>query len=480
MASVRRTALWATLIGIGVLAALSVAGAFLGDRRAGALFNALPLAVFWVLLTSLLIAGAALFPGLRRSAGLLATHVGCALVLVGSMAGSDRGHRLTHRLLGREKTPAGKMIIFEGEESNRLFDVADDGGVAVTGELPFSVRLRDFWIEYYEPWPLLVAGEAAEGDVERAPARIDWAVGKEVGLPGTEARLTVTQYLENSRPIYALEATGADGGTLSVPATEGREVPLDDPKTTVRIVRVFSHLRVEGAGEELRVFDVPGSSANPAVEVELAHADGTTTRQFVMAGFPARHGRQSVVGFRYPASGDPIDAAADPGRRLPAMEVLVRHKGRQVKRWLVPREGDHFARLPLADLLGGPDGEEDPEQEKPDADGAAQHVHVPALYLVKPSGSIKDFKSDVVVLEEKREVVRKTIEVNDPLHYGGYHFYQQSYDEKHGRYTVLSVRSDSGLGAVYVGFFLVGAGVIWLFWVKPVLGRVARRRDNGG
>ena len=42
-------------------------------------------------------------------------------------------------------------------------------------------------------------------------------------------------------------------------------------------------------------------------------------------------------------------------------------------------------------------------------------------------GRPKDFKSDLVVLENGREVLKKTIEVNDPLTYKGLTFYQSSY-----------------------------------------------------
>ena len=43
------------------------------------------------------------------------------------------------------------------------------------------------------------------------------------------------------------------------------------------------------------------------------------------------------------------------------------------------------------------------------------------------SGRPKDYTSDLIVREDGREVLRKTIEVNDPLQYGGLTFYQSSY-----------------------------------------------------
>ena len=58
---------------------------------------------------------------------------------------------------------------------------------------------------------------------------------------------------------------------------------------------------------------------------------------------------------------------------------------------------------------------------------------------------IKDYLSDVSIIENAKEVGRKTIEVNHPLHYRGYHFYQYSYDAGQLNYSILFVKSDSGL-----------------------------------
>ncbi len=90
---------------------------------------------------------------------------------------------------------------------------------------------------------------------------------------------------------------------------------------------------------------------------------------------------------------------------------------------------------------------------------------------------IRAFNSQVTVLEKGQEVARGVIKVNKPLHYGGYHFYQYDYDRAQGRYTILSVVSDSGLNLVYLGFVLVGAGSIFHFWLRGVWQRIRERRD---
>jgi hypothetical protein len=77
---------------------------------------------------------------------------------------------------------------------------------------------------------------------------------------------------------------------------------------------------------------------------------------------------------------------------------------------------------------------------------------------------IKDYVSEVKVLQNGNTAIKKAIEVNHPLYYGGYHFYQTSYgqDPQTGQmYTVLSVVSDSGLTAVFAGYLLLCVGVTW-------------------
>ncbi|MCK4602907.1 MAG: cytochrome c biogenesis protein ResB [Phycisphaerae bacterium] len=90
----------------------------------------------------------------------------------------------------------------------------------------------------------------------------------------------------------------------------------------------------------------------------------------------------------------------------------------------------------------------------------------PTLFMEKPQP--RDYKSRLVIIKDGREISRKDIEVNDPLHYGGYHFYQMNYDPYHWQYTVLSVASDAGLSTVYLGLLLLCVGVVLRFWLRPI------------
>jgi hypothetical protein len=89
---------------------------------------------------------------------------------------------------------------------------------------------------------------------------------------------------------------------------------------------------------------------------------------------------------------------------------------------------------------------------------------------------VRDYISDIQVVKDGNVVAEKSIEVNHPLHFGGYHFYQSSFDTEGHKYTVLSVVSDTGLDFVYAGYLMLGIGVFWHFWLRRLF---FEKRING-
>ncbi len=87
---------------------------------------------------------------------------------------------------------------------------------------------------------------------------------------------------------------------------------------------------------------------------------------------------------------------------------------------------------------------------------------------------IKDFKSELEILEDSKIVQSKTIEVNNPLEYKGYIFYQASYNPQDLTVTGLQVIKDPGVPVVYTGFIMLVFGLAVIFYVNPIL----RRRNN--
>jgi len=61
-----------------------------------------------------------------------------------------------------------------------------------------------------------------------------------------------------------------------------------------------------------------------------------------------------------------------------------------------------------------------------------------------PNGTPKDYRSDLSVIRDGKEVIRKTIHVNDPLDYEGISFYQSSYGKLPDEVT-LEIKGEDGL-----------------------------------
>ncbi|MHC4739051.1 MAG: cytochrome c biogenesis protein ResB, partial [Planctomycetota bacterium] len=228
----RRLVMWAVLLLIILLIFLSIYGAFAGAERAKVFFNSLPLTFYWVVLVFMLVVGFGVFGRLVRAPGLLLIHLGVIVVLLGGMAGSERGHEVQRRFFGIDKIQAGSMVISEGESENLITSEKDGASL----KLPFSIRLKDFRIEYYKPDYLRVQTRSGDG----------WKIPVEVGVE------------------YSL---GENIGKL-------------------RIVRAFENFKITIEGDKRIAVDHRGPGINPAVQVEIRHPDGSITSEYVFERFP--------------------------------------------------------------------------------------------------------------------------------------------------------------------------------------------------
>lgn len=137
--------LWMLLLSISVFIALLIAGAFYGTQNAVLIFNSIPFAVFLIFIVFLLLESFFIFPAFSSNPALLLIHAGCFFVLAGSMRGSQTGHQIANRIFGTQKIPKGYMIVHKGQDENTLMtDLTHQ-----TAAVPFSIRLNDFRIEYY-------------------------------------------------------------------------------------------------------------------------------------------------------------------------------------------------------------------------------------------------------------------------------------------------------------------------------------------
>ena len=473
MKTLRQAILGSVLAAILLLIVLSVIGAFLGAEDATDLFNSWPMVVFWLLAVGLLVAGFAAFRRLAAAPAGLAMHLGVLLILGGAMWGSIKAHEFREHWFGIKKVPAGYMPILEGEAENRIL-AADLQTPLAT--LPFALYLKDFSLEHHLPdretWGLMVAAPAldAEGNPVHRQRQFAWDVGLQVQVPFTDVRLKVLRYLPHARPTLPPDAkallvvTDPGGRQLAdLPPQVDAQATLQDPAVTLRVVKVFENLKVMGSGPQRQVIDVGGPGRNPALQVRVSDKDEPIWEGYVLPQFatPVRTEPGEPRLLLHYVLPQPTGAEEDPASDVPAMEVKLACGDRTSTEWLLPEPGADLARLSLDPLVRG---------RTPDH-GDMDDAVAPELFLLRPVGDVSAYKSHVEVREGGRTVAAATIEVNEPLPWGGYHFYQHSYDSRNESYTILKVVSDSGLLVVYAGLFLLAIGAFWRFWAEPVAAR---------
>jgi hypothetical protein len=80
---------------------------------------------------------------------------------------------------------------------------------------------------------------------------------------------------------------------------------------------------------------------------------------------------------------------------------------------------------------------------------------------------VKEYRSRLSVLAGGRPVTEKTIEVNDPLTWGGWSFYQSNYRREDLTYSGIQVVSDPGLPLVWAGLFAMCVGIAFIYYIRP-------------
>jgi hypothetical protein len=81
------------------------------------------------------------------------------------------------------------------------------------------------------------------------------------------------------------------------------------------------------------------------------------------------------------------------------------------------------------------------------------------------------YESTVRVEDPEQGTFETLISMNHPFHHRGYIFFQSSFVEGRPMMSIFSVARAPGLPLVYAGVALIGAGIIWMFYVKPYLAK---------
>lgn len=462
--------LWIVLAAVLALAGLAVVGAFLGATAATTIFNSLPMTFAWLALIALLLSAVG-FSKVRRSPAGLALHLGPALIIIGAMLGSDRGHQLAQQYLGRQKIPHGFVSLAPGTMSREVRDGFTESG-PLLGELPFDIRLDRSWIEYYDPdapWQLSLADQDF-GLPSGRQTPLSWKTGQQIPLGDPSCNLTVLEYLPHARAILAADTTAAlavfpaGQQPATLPLEVNKVLRLSQPEVTLRVARVFTHLRVSTGPTGEPLFENNSPQPKRAAEIEMTFADGRKDTVLVRQ---SRRNTVATAGLELRFAPAPIASATlDPSSDRPAMKVRIARSQQERTAWLAPVATSRTGWLDLADIFH-------------DLGVTAKlNAPQPVLLLDEPPRTVKQFNSEITILDGGRAVAGGLIQVNRPFHWGGYHIYPYEFGPR-GQEVTLMVKSDSGLWLVYAGMALCCAGVLRAMWAHPTIAFFRRREAHG-
>ncbi len=355
------------------------------------------------------------------------TDPAARFVTAGVSAGATVGYwRGAYRVRSVEGETS--LVLRRGPPS----DVTEPIPYAFVKPLGFTVRLVDFRLVHYPPADYL---HVMRGRRELAKLRV--ALDEPLDIPGTAWKLVPIGFLPPGEGAL-VEVTMPDGTGRLVPAEAGTDHALDDD-AVLRVFRYEPDFKIDL--ETRSVTSGSGEAKNPALLVELMRGGKGPGARWLFAN-PEHQGHDM-----------------SPGRRDEKIKLRFLHPA-----------------LPtlLADLRG-PSGSMRARIEC-NTSVYTQWDKELVLGYTRESFRIKEYESEVEVLEDGRVVKRHVIQVNSPLVHKGIKLSQSAYDQKHLQYTVLGVTQDSGVWFVYAGFLAAVLGVMGRFYLRPIIRQVRATR----
>jgi len=319
----------------------------------------------------------------------------------------------------------------------------------------------------------------------------------------------ITYILSRSDASDHIEITLAEEPeTRSYSAEVGSKYNVENTGYSLEILRYVPDFIITPERQVVSRSDQPN---NPALQVRLTGSDGATQEHWLFAKFPTTHmGAQTPFEMIFkmdphandfarslfvlnPADGEPILALLDDGKVLEKKQIAAGESFTipgspytlTIERFLentnIVRKIENRADMPHQPAL------------KVSVKGSSEPLYlwegtpvdIPGYKMVfRQEDVVRDFFSILQVINGERVVAEKKIEVNDPLRYGGYTFYQASYDSQNLSWSGLQVKKDPGVLFVYAGFTIMTLGMIVIFYINPLLRKSNARastpaRPNG-
>jgi hypothetical protein len=367
------------------------------------------------------------------------------------------------------------------------------GESAIEIELAAEGHRHTDWVFARGPRQRRVLTDTTEIEYRSCRSRIEW-----------ERLLGENDVPTTATPDY-VEVTRERIGATTLPLRLGVEQSIAGSSLTLTVLRFLPHWQMDL--QTRQITSLSPERHNPAIQVQARQGDAVETR-WLFSRDPLFHGQTGLLGAAMELRFVEADlmrtnflrvlSLADSRERFlqrylngHLVETVTAEAGRRIG---LPGEGEVGLRRWIERATV-----ESKEEDAPDrfaarllvrnrTTGRTEEIEAASgevlargqlRFLLEREYPIDQFISHVGVIENGQTVLSKTVQMNDPLKYRGYTFYQSSYDTEAGaasRYTVLSVTRDPGVWSVYAGFGMLTVGLVIVFYVNPWLTR--RRKEQ--
>jgi hypothetical protein len=385
----------------------------------------------------------------------------------------------------------------------------------------YGVDAVSYFPDYAQEWEVAQdsgdSGIAALGLTQQQQKGVVWLFDDRSGNSQADAPQDVKFFWEAARAHQFLETnrTG-DASAEHILSIGGKEIavkpggsyPIPGTDQHVEVKRAFlDFVMDQNTKEPTERSDQPN---NPALEVEVKDAKNVSVgKSWLFANYPDFHGMKNELSrvkitYQYRAAGSVSNVRAiivgqrqelwrleqglvkstsnlEQGRPLPepfekftvhALYPAVRRSLRDINRSDKPNNPVALVRV---------SGQSRTLSITPREPLRLAEDNVLVL-APKGGDTVRDYVSLLSVTTEGHKVLSSTVEVNHPLTYRGFSFFQSDYRPEDLTFSGFQVVRDPGLWIVYLGLILNASGVIGALLLPPLLRRrkLAAGKTGGG
>lgn len=395
--------------------------------------------------------------------GSLFVHINIVTILVGIVIGrfGDKGF----------------LQVFEGEKNNQMIVEKGFEKNPQTGEverkvemqpLPFEVALNDFYITRYEkPNERLFVLDEKGKVVKSFPVE----PGKLVKMPKQRMGLTVLETYPDARFEETVVHDHSEGAlpavNLVVDSPQGRgegwlfshssDFLFSPDKTMLVYFRWYDSEKE--MNEAIKAFEQKTDDPRHRIPHIFQVVNGKDLQPRILHFEKGKFVENHLWEAGKPVEFESVKTTFTPTQFLEQARIQSK----------ITNESQEFNNPALRLAIGTPESgiqtrwifanQRDPHSSR----------EIPYQFYYSVDFPVKEYVSNIKILDGGKEVMRKSLRVNHPAKYKGYWLYQASYDKQNEKWTGIQVTRDPGLKLVLIGFVGMMIGLIQMFYINPWL-----------